>query len=76
MRQEKELVERHNASLNEDLKSKTDRLIQVRKESEELEADLSSRLADVRLILPQLRFVMERTPLLLLLCQFPLLPPS
>lgn len=45
--QEKELLERHNSWLNEELTTKVKNLIQVRKEYGELEADLSSKLTDV-----------------------------
>ncbi|EPS69163.1 hypothetical protein M569_05601, partial [Genlisea aurea] len=44
--QEKELLERHNAWLNEDLAAKVDSLIQLRKEIGELEAQMSSKLSD------------------------------
>lgn len=46
--QEKELLERHNSWLNEELTAKVDSLIQLRKEKGELEADMSAKLADVR----------------------------
>ncbi|KAG8365302.1 hypothetical protein BUALT_Bualt18G0090400 [Buddleja alternifolia] len=45
--QEKELLERHNTWLNEELTAKVDSLIQLRKTNGELEADMSSKLADV-----------------------------
>ncbi|XP_048326058.2 nuclear-pore anchor isoform X2 [Ziziphus jujuba] len=45
--QEKELVERHNAWLNDELTAKVDSLIQLRRTHADLEADLSSKLADV-----------------------------
>ncbi|KAL7142917.1 hypothetical protein ABFS83_08G156600 [Erythranthe nasuta] len=45
--QEKELLERHNAWLNEELKTKVDNVLQLRKENGELEADMSFKLADV-----------------------------
>ncbi|XP_073028198.1 LOW QUALITY PROTEIN: nuclear-pore anchor [Primulina eburnea] len=44
--QEKELLERHNSWLNEELTAKVDDIIQLRKENGELEADMSSKLAD------------------------------
>lgn len=46
--QEKELLERHNSWLNEELTSKVNNLIHMRKEYGEHEADLSGKLADVR----------------------------
>ncbi|KAG6420891.1 hypothetical protein SASPL_117435 [Salvia splendens] len=45
--QEKELLERHNSWLNEELTIKVNDLIQVRKEYGVYEADMSSKLADV-----------------------------
>ncbi|KAL1566884.1 nuclear-pore anchor-like isoform X1 [Salvia divinorum] len=45
--QEKELLERHNSWLNEELTTKVNNLIQVRKEYGECEADVSGKLADV-----------------------------
>ncbi|KAL8046100.1 hypothetical protein ABFX02_08G156700 [Erythranthe guttata] len=45
--QEKELLERHNTWLNEELKTKVDNVLQLRKENGELEADMSFKLADV-----------------------------
>ncbi|XP_017641194.1 nuclear-pore anchor isoform X1 [Gossypium arboreum] len=45
--QEKELIERHNAWLNEELTAKVDNLTQIRRTHAELEADMSTRLADV-----------------------------
>ncbi|KAL0328683.1 UNVERIFIED_CONTAM: Nuclear-pore anchor [Sesamum calycinum] len=45
--QEKELLERHNTWLNEELTAKVDSLIQLRKAHGELEADMTSKLADV-----------------------------
>lgn len=48
--QEKELVERHNAWLNDELTAKVDSLIQLRRTHADLEADLSSKLADVSLL--------------------------
>ncbi|XP_022892309.1 nuclear-pore anchor [Olea europaea var. sylvestris] len=45
--QEKELLERHNLWLNEELTSKVDSLIELRKTHGELEADMSAKLADV-----------------------------
>ncbi|KAK4484958.1 hypothetical protein RD792_007563 [Penstemon davidsonii] len=45
--QEKELLERHNTWLNEELTAKVNDLIQLRKTNGELEADMSTKLADV-----------------------------
>ncbi|PKI65564.1 hypothetical protein CRG98_014064 [Punica granatum] len=45
--QEKELVERHNIWLNDELKAKVDNLIELRRTHADLEADMSSKLADV-----------------------------
>ncbi|XVF77755.1 hypothetical protein PTKIN_Ptkin14bG0072200 [Pterospermum kingtungense] len=45
--QEKELIERHNAWLNEELTAKVDALIETRRTHAELEADMSAKLADV-----------------------------
>ncbi|XP_042060222.1 nuclear-pore anchor-like [Salvia splendens] len=45
--QEKELLERHNTWLNEELTTKVNDLIQVRKEYGVYEADMSGKLADV-----------------------------
>ncbi|XP_047951702.1 nuclear-pore anchor-like [Salvia hispanica] len=45
--QEKELLERHNSWLNEELTTKVNDLIQVRKEYGVYEADMSGKLADV-----------------------------
>ncbi|CAI9760212.1 unnamed protein product [Fraxinus pennsylvanica] len=45
--QEKELFERHNVWLNEELTSKVDSLIALRKTYGEREADMSAKLADV-----------------------------
>ncbi|KAH6764476.1 hypothetical protein C2S51_015725 [Perilla frutescens var. frutescens] len=45
--QEKELLERHNSWLNEELTTKVNNLIQVRKEYGEYEADMSAKLEDV-----------------------------
>ncbi|CAI9087966.1 OLC1v1022182C1 [Oldenlandia corymbosa var. corymbosa] len=44
--QEKELVERHNSWLNEELKTKLDDLIQLRRIHGELEAEMSAKLSD------------------------------
>lgn len=46
--QEKELLERHNSWLNEELTTKVNNLIHMRKEYGEHEADMSYKLADVR----------------------------
>ncbi|XP_071905571.1 nuclear-pore anchor isoform X2 [Coffea arabica] len=45
--QEKELIERHNSWLNDELKVKVDNLIELRKAHSELEAEMSAKLADV-----------------------------
>lgn len=45
--QEKELVERHNTWLNDELTTKVNSLIELRKDHGELEADLSSKIADL-----------------------------
>lgn len=45
--QERELIERHNSWLNDELKGKVDNLIELRKAHSELEADMSAKLADV-----------------------------
>ncbi|GMJ10522.1 TRANSLOCATED PROMOTER REGION, nuclear pore anchor [Hibiscus trionum] len=45
--QEKELIERHNAWLNEELTAKVDNLIEIRRTHAELEADMSAKLADI-----------------------------
>ncbi|KAF3793360.1 hypothetical protein EJ110_NYTH09310, partial [Nymphaea thermarum] len=45
--QEKELLERHNQWLNEELTSKVDALLELRRTSTENEADLSFKLAEV-----------------------------
>lgn len=47
--QEKELIERHNVWLNDELTAKVDSLIQLRRTHADLEADMSSKLADVSL---------------------------
>nr|XP_016471043.1 PREDICTED: nuclear-pore anchor-like [Nicotiana tabacum] len=44
--QEKELVERHNAWLNDELTAKVNDLMKLRKVHSELEADMSAKLAD------------------------------
>lgn len=44
--QEKELTEKHNTWLNEELTSKVDTILQQRQTSAEIEADLSAKLAD------------------------------
>ncbi|XP_059298950.1 nuclear-pore anchor [Lycium ferocissimum] len=44
--QEKELVERHNAWLNDELTAKVNGLMELRKAHSELEADMSAKLAD------------------------------
>ncbi|XP_071691063.1 nuclear-pore anchor [Rutidosis leptorrhynchoides] len=45
--QEKELVERHNLWLNDELTTKVNSLLELRKVHNELEADMSSKLADL-----------------------------
>ncbi|KAA8523384.1 hypothetical protein F0562_009807 [Nyssa sinensis] len=45
--QEKELVERHNVWLNDELTAKVNSLIELRKMHSEFEADMSAKLADV-----------------------------
>lgn len=45
--QEKELVERHNVWLNDELNAKVNSLIELRRTHMELEADMSSKLEDV-----------------------------
>ncbi|XVE53404.1 hypothetical protein DITRI_Ditri03aG0000200 [Diplodiscus trichospermus] len=45
--QEKELIERHNAWLNEELTAKVDNLMQIRRTQADLEAEMSAKLADV-----------------------------
>ncbi|BFG28578.1 hypothetical protein CerSpe_148520 [Prunus speciosa] len=45
--QEKELIERHNVWLNDELTEKVDSLIGLRRTHADVEADLSSKLADV-----------------------------
>ncbi|KAM0019898.1 putative nucleoprotein TPR/MLP1 [Helianthus debilis subsp. tardiflorus] len=45
--QEKELVERHNLWLNDELTTKVNSSLELRKTHNELEADMSSKLADV-----------------------------
>ncbi|KAL3498454.1 hypothetical protein ACH5RR_041186 [Cinchona calisaya] len=44
--QEKELVERHNSWLNNELQAKVDNLIELRKTHSELETEMSAKLAD------------------------------
>ncbi|OMO77802.1 Tetratricopeptide, MLP1/MLP2-like protein [Corchorus olitorius] len=44
--QEKELIERHNTWLNEELTAKVDNLIESRRKHAELEADMSAKLGD------------------------------
>jgi len=45
--QEKELLEKHNAWLNEELTAKVNSLVELRRTHMDVEADLSSKLADV-----------------------------
>ncbi|KAL5746674.1 hypothetical protein ACOSP7_027820 [Xanthoceras sorbifolium] len=45
--QEKELIERHNAWLNEELTAKVDSLVELRRKHADLEADMSAKLSDV-----------------------------
>ncbi|XP_062158169.1 nuclear-pore anchor isoform X2 [Alnus glutinosa] len=44
--QEKELIERHNAWLNDELTAKVDSLIELRRKYNDLDADMSTKLAD------------------------------
>ncbi|KAJ0098747.1 hypothetical protein Patl1_19770 [Pistacia atlantica] len=44
--QEKELIERHNAWLNEELTSKVNSLVELRRTHADLEADMSAKLSD------------------------------
>lgn len=54
--QEKELVERHNAWLNDELTAKVDSVIELRRKSNDLEDDMSTKLADVRMPLQSIFF--------------------
>ncbi|KAK9182042.1 hypothetical protein WN944_025183 [Citrus x changshan-huyou] len=45
--QEKELIERHNAWLNEELTSKVNSLVELRRTHADLQADMSAKLSDV-----------------------------
>ncbi|KAI3414928.1 TPR_MLP1_2 domain-containing protein [Psidium guajava] len=45
--QEKELIERHNVWLNDELKAKIDSAVELRRVHADLEADMSAKLADV-----------------------------
>lgn len=45
--QEKELIERHNVWLNDELTAKVNNLIELRRKHTEFEADMSAKLADV-----------------------------
>ncbi|XP_059455352.1 nuclear-pore anchor isoform X2 [Corylus avellana] len=45
--QEKELIERHNVWLNDELTAKVDSLIELRRKYNDLEADMTTKLADV-----------------------------
>lgn len=47
--QEKELIERHNVWLNDELTDKVDSLAELRRKYNDLEADMSTKLADVRM---------------------------
>lgn len=47
--QEKELIERHNVWLNDELTAKVDTHIKLRRQYNDLEADMSAKHADVRL---------------------------
>ncbi|KAM3731717.1 hypothetical protein ACB098_11G003200 [Castanea mollissima] len=47
LKEEKELVERHNAWLNDELTAKVDSVIELRRKSNDLEDDMSAKLADV-----------------------------
>lgn len=46
--QEKELIERHNAWLNDELTAKVNNLNEIRGRYSELEAEMASKLSDVR----------------------------
>lgn len=50
-KQEKEIVERQNAWLNEELTTKTNSFLELRRKHTESESDTSSKLADVSIIL-------------------------
>lgn len=45
--QEKELIERHNTWLNDELTAKVDSLIELRRTHADLEEDMSAQHADV-----------------------------
>ncbi|PON60478.1 hypothetical protein PanWU01x14_152750, partial [Parasponia andersonii] len=45
---EKELIERHNICLNDELTAKADSLIELQREHADREADLSSKLTELR----------------------------
>lgn len=47
--QEKELIERHNVWLNDELADKVDSLIKLRRMHADVEAEMSFKLADVSL---------------------------
>ncbi|KAL0009589.1 hypothetical protein SO802_011091 [Lithocarpus litseifolius] len=47
LKEEKALVERHNAWLNDELTAKVDSVIELRRKSNDLEDDMSAKLADV-----------------------------
>ncbi len=47
--QEKELIERHNVWLNDELTAKVDSVIELRRKNNDLEDDMSVKLVDVRM---------------------------
>lgn len=49
--QEKELLEKHNAWLNEELSAKVNSLVEERKTHMEIVADMSAKLADVSVLI-------------------------
>lgn len=48
--QEKELLEKHNDWLNEELSAKVNSLVELRKMHMDVEAELSAKLADVSVL--------------------------
>lgn len=53
--QEKELIERHNVWLNDELTEKVDSLAELRRKYNDLDANMSAKLADVRM--PKLHLI-------------------
>lgn len=47
--QEKELIERHNVWLNDELTDKVDSLNELRRKYNDIEADMCAKLAEVRM---------------------------